>query len=90
MLYDIIYVLKNIYLQNIKFIILEDTMSKIRKWMGIILILVGISIIGVVSYKKIIGTGKDKQAVKIFEQQIIKTELRTYIILLLWNRKGNH
>lgn len=49
-------------------------MSKIRKWMGIILILVGISIIGVVSYKKIIGTGKDKQAVKIFEQQIIKND----------------
>lgn len=45
-------------------------MDKFRKVIGILLILIGVSIIGTVVYKKIITSNKQKEMLEVFENQL--------------------
>lgn len=45
-------------------------MDKFRRFIGILLILIGVSIIGTVVYKKIITSNKQKEMLEVFENQL--------------------
>lgn len=45
-------------------------MDKFRRFIGVLLILIGISIIGVVVYKKMITSNKQKEMLEVFENQL--------------------
>ena len=45
-------------------------MEKLRRGIGLVLILIGVGIIGVTAYKKIITNQKQKQLIDMFENQI--------------------
>lgn len=45
-------------------------MGKFRRGIGVLLILIGVSIIGVIAYKKIVTNQKQKQLIEMFENQI--------------------
>ena len=45
-------------------------MSKLRRFIGVLLILIGVSIMGIVVYRKIITSNKKNQMVEVFENQL--------------------
>ena len=49
-------------------------MGKLRRVFGIALILIGVGIIGTVSYKKIVTSHKQNQLLEVFESQIAETK----------------
>ena len=53
-------------------------MDKFRRFIGILLILIGVSIIGTVVYKKMVTSNKQNEVLESFENQL--KELADYII----------